>query len=99
MTAGARVVGGPWRLEITKIRCVKAGRRCRRLTAAALIYSERKADPADPSQRVSFGTSGPRGYSWRGTFTEAHIHTLLPEARRPVENALRHLISEMHVQT
>jgi phosphoglucomutase len=36
-------------------------------------YYERHPDLADPSQRVSFGTSGHRGSSLRGTFTEAHI--------------------------
>ena len=32
-----------------------------------------KPDPADPQQRVSFGTSGHRGSSLRGSFNEAHI--------------------------
>jgi phosphoglucomutase len=36
-------------------------------------YYERQPDYADPNQRVSFGTSGHRGTSLRGTFTEAHI--------------------------
>src|SRR3989441_10214889 len=36
-------------------------------------YYQRKPDLADPSQLVSFGTSGHRGSSLRGTFTEAHI--------------------------
>jgi phosphoglucomutase len=36
-------------------------------------YYERQPDFADPNQRVSFGTSGHRGTSLRGTFTEAHI--------------------------
>ncbi len=36
-------------------------------------YYESQPDFADPSQRVSFGTSGHRGSSLRGTFTEAHI--------------------------
>src|SRR5438309_3645633 len=35
-------------------------------------YSE-KPDPGDPQQRVSFGTSGHRGSSLRGSFNEAHI--------------------------
>lgn len=35
-------------------------------------YSERP-DPHDPSQRVSFGTSGHRGSSFRCSFNEAHI--------------------------
>ncbi len=30
-------------------------------------------DPANPAQRVSFGTSGHRGSSFDGTFNEAHI--------------------------
>ncbi|MBI3411898.1 MAG: alpha-D-glucose phosphate-specific phosphoglucomutase [Planctomycetes bacterium] len=36
-------------------------------------YYERHPDLADPNQLVSFGTSGHRGSSLRGTFTEAHI--------------------------
>ena len=36
-------------------------------------YYERQPDLADPAQRVAFGTSGHRGSSLRGTFTEAHI--------------------------
>src|SRR5262245_43500178 len=36
-------------------------------------YYERVSDFADPNQRVSFGTSGHRGSSLRGTFTESHI--------------------------
>ena len=36
-------------------------------------YYERKLNFADPSQRVAFGTSGHRGTSADGTFTEAHI--------------------------
>ena len=36
-------------------------------------YFERWPDPADQSQMVSFGTSGHRGSSLRGSFTEAHI--------------------------
>ncbi|HUC85234.1 MAG TPA: hypothetical protein VL970_08590, partial [Candidatus Acidoferrales bacterium] len=36
-------------------------------------YYQRKPDLADPNQLVSFGTSGHRGSSLRGTFTEAHI--------------------------
>ena len=36
-------------------------------------YFERRPDPADPNQQVSFGTSGHRGTSLNGTFTEAHI--------------------------
>jgi phosphoglucomutase len=36
-------------------------------------YAERKPDPADPLQRVSFGTSGHRGSPLNGSFNEAHI--------------------------
>src|SRR5882672_3697268 len=36
-------------------------------------YYQRKPDLADPTQLVSFGTSGHRGSSLHGTFTEAHI--------------------------
>src|SRR5476649_2227287 len=36
-------------------------------------YYERKPDVSDANQIVSFGTSGHRGSSLNGTFTEAHI--------------------------
>jgi phosphoglucomutase len=36
-------------------------------------YYERQPDVADANQLVSFGTSGHRGTSLDGTFTEAHI--------------------------
>ena len=36
-------------------------------------YFERRPDLNDVSQLVSFGTSGHRGTSLKGTFTEAHI--------------------------
>jgi phosphoglucomutase len=36
-------------------------------------YFERRPDLNDPNQMVSFGTSGHRGTSLHGTFTEAHI--------------------------
>jgi phosphoglucomutase len=36
-------------------------------------YFERRPDVGDPSQLVSFGTSGHRGTPLDGTFTEAHI--------------------------
>jgi phosphoglucomutase len=36
-------------------------------------YYERKPDAGDPTQLVSFGTSGHRGSPFRGSFTEAHI--------------------------
>jgi phosphoglucomutase len=41
-----------------------------RLEAA---FYETKPDPGDPNQLVSFGTSGHRGTSLNGTFTETHI--------------------------
>src|SRR5271166_247489 len=34
---------------------------------------ERRPDLDDPEKRVSFGTSGHRGSSLRGSFTEAHV--------------------------
>ncbi len=36
-------------------------------------YDAREPDPDDPSQLVSFGTSGHRGSPLTGSFTEAHI--------------------------
>ena len=36
-------------------------------------YYDRRPDMADPDQHVSFGTSGHRGSSLRGSFNEAHI--------------------------
>jgi len=36
-------------------------------------YHERRPDMDDPAQRVSFGTSGHRGSSLDGSFTQAHI--------------------------
>jgi phosphoglucomutase len=36
-------------------------------------YYARQPDMADPAQRVSFGTSGHRGSSLHGAFTEAHL--------------------------
>jgi phosphoglucomutase len=41
-----------------------------RLVAAYYTYAP---DPAEPGQRVSFGTSGHRGSSLKGSFNEAHI--------------------------
>jgi phosphoglucomutase len=37
------------------------------------LYYHGRPDPADPAQRVSFGTSGHRGTPLDGSFTEAHI--------------------------
>ena len=36
-------------------------------------YFERRPNVADPTQLVSFGTSGHRGSPFLATFTEAHI--------------------------
>ncbi len=36
-------------------------------------YYELQPDPSDPAQAVSFGTSGHRGTSSNGTFSEAHV--------------------------
>ncbi|SMB95376.1 phosphoglucomutase (alpha-D-glucose-1,6-bisphosphate-dependent) [Deinococcus hopiensis] len=36
-------------------------------------YYETRPDPANPAQRVAFGTSGHRGTSLNGSFNEAHI--------------------------
>jgi len=36
-------------------------------------YYERRPDVADPTQLVSFGTSGHRGSPFRGSFTERHV--------------------------
>jgi phosphoglucomutase len=39
-------------------------------------YFERRPDLDDPTQRVSFGTSGHRGSPFDGSFTEAHIFAI-----------------------
>ena len=36
-------------------------------------YYDRRPDPGDPNQLVSFGTSGHRGSPFSGSFTESHI--------------------------
>jgi phosphoglucomutase len=41
--------------------------------ALIAAYYDRKPDPSDPEQRVAFGTSGHRGSSLSGTFTETHV--------------------------
>jgi phosphoglucomutase len=43
------------------------------IPALLRAYHEITPDPADPTQRVAFGTSGHRGSSFRGAFNEAHI--------------------------
>ena len=46
-----------------------------RLDVSALLkaYAETVPDPTDPAQRIAFGTSGHRGTSLNGSFTESHI--------------------------
>jgi phosphoglucomutase len=41
--------------------------------ALLAAYHDLAPDPADPAQRVSFGTSGHRGTARAGTFNEAHV--------------------------
>ncbi len=41
--------------------------------ALLAAYHDVRPDPADPAQRVAFGTSGHRGSAFRGAFNEAHI--------------------------
>jgi phosphoglucomutase len=41
--------------------------------ALLAAYAERHPDPADPAQRVAFGTSGHRGSSFATSFNEDHI--------------------------
>jgi phosphoglucomutase len=43
------------------------------VAALERAYFERRPDVVDPTQRVSFGTSGHRGSPRNGTFTETHI--------------------------
>ena len=43
------------------------------IDALIAAYYDTIPDPADPAQRVAFGTSGHRGSSFRGAFNEAHI--------------------------
>jgi phosphoglucomutase len=54
----------------------RAGARRDQLVDVARLvndYYGRRPDLADPAQRVSFGTSGHRGSSSAGTFTEGHV--------------------------
>ncbi|GAA2526011.1 phosphoglucomutase (alpha-D-glucose-1,6-bisphosphate-dependent) [Pilimelia columellifera] len=41
--------------------------------AVLAAYHDRRPDPADPGQRVAFGTSGHRGASLRTSFNDAHV--------------------------
>jgi phosphoglucomutase len=46
------------------------------VAALERAFFERTPDTGDPAQRVSFGTSGHRGSSLTGAFTEAHIFAI-----------------------
>ena len=50
-----------------------ARERLDRRARARAAYHANRPDPADPRQRVDFGTSGHRGTSLDHTFTESHI--------------------------
>lgn len=43
------------------------------LPALVTAYYTQRPDPANPAERVSFGTSGHRGSSFTASFTESHI--------------------------
>jgi phosphoglucomutase len=43
------------------------------IPALLSAYAERAPDPANPAERVAFGTSGHRGSALAGSFNEAHI--------------------------
>ena len=43
------------------------------LDALVAAYHDVRPDPADPAQRVAFGTSGHRGSAFKAAFNEAHI--------------------------
>jgi hypothetical protein len=51
-------------------------------------YFERRPNVNDPSERVSFGTSGHRGSSLDGTFTKAYILAITPLAVAPLQDVL-----------
>ena len=48
-------------------------RTCSSTSTADRAYYDEHPDPSNPAQAVSFGTSGHRGTSFTGTFTESHI--------------------------
>ena len=43
------------------------------IPALLRAYDDIAPEPADPTQRVAFGTSGHRGSAFQGAFNEAHI--------------------------
>jgi hypothetical protein len=53
------------------------------LTRLEHEYYARRPDMDDPTQRVIFGTSGHRGSSLRGSFTEAHPRHRAGDLRLP----------------
>ena len=55
-----------------------------RLLAA---YEHERPEPADPGQRVAFGTSGHRGSSLTATFTDAHVAAITEAVCRYRERA------------
>ena len=64
-------------------------------------YYERKPDVGDTTQLVSFGTSGHRGSSLRGSFTEAHIVAItqaICEYRRETGHRRPALHGERHAR-
>ncbi len=52
------------------------------LDALVGAYYDRSPDPAEPGQRVSFGTSGHRGSALDTTFNEDHIVAVVEAVRR-----------------
>ena len=58
-------------------------------------YHDIRPDPADPAQRVAFGTSGHRGSAFNGAFNEAHI-AATTEAICRYREAQRHGRSAVH---
>ncbi|MFZ0217199.1 MAG: phosphoglucomutase (alpha-D-glucose-1,6-bisphosphate-dependent) [Candidatus Dormiibacterota bacterium] len=72
-------------------------------------YTEDAPDPGDPAQRVSFGTSGHRGSSFRRTFNEAHVLAIAEAVcrdrrRRGIDGPLfvgrdTHALSEVALQS
>ena len=81
------------------------------LDALLAAYQELRPDPADPAQRVAFGTSGHRGSSLDGTFNEDHVVAIgaavcayRRQARPPIDGPLflgrdTHALSEPAFRT
>ena len=60
-------------MAISPLQASRLPKRCSSIWQLEREYYDRRPDPADPNQLVSFGTSGHRGSPLRGSFTEAHI--------------------------